>query len=602
MADVTAEPSAALLAGRRGLDAFDEVALLDDWAPDGNRWAIRVAITPEDLGVVYPVPPTTEWLVSVDPGYPAGLISILPAAERGLEGTYPHQMRGVPEVRPDVPFRDAKICVATNSEGNLARTDEVEPVTAHERLPWQVARAIRWVRDASHGELLKPGDPFELPVFAREASGIAVFESPGSFSDWSNSSRTGVAGLTAASENALVVIAWSAHDGSSTPKPALGTGLAESPQVASAAWLRLAAMPTVPPYAAPITWAELRQAAAIGGDDLDAMLREALAPLRDRPPEFLLIGFPVPAVVDGPPERIWWQPMDLPQIHGPRKPPRIKTAFRGNERGYWEADRALLFADNEPIRWISGENWHRDQLGTRGQLREELASQQGLLIGAGALGAPIAELLVRGGLRRLLVIDSQALVAGNLVRHTLTMKDVGKKKAASLAERLRDASPSGDVRSHVGPFPPDADEIRAAINETGLVIDTTGDDFVIGALAAYPWTGDRVFVSVSISYAARRLFLFVANGPSFPADEFRRQVAPWVALDVDAALELPWQGIGCWHPAFPARIDEIWLLASTAVAALNTELLDTVTPTLIVFERGVDADGIPTLIRRTDGP
>jgi ThiF family len=76
------------------------------------------------------------------------------------------------------------------------------------------------------------------------------------------------------------------------------------------------------------------------------------------------------------------------------------------------------------------------------------------LIGAGAVGSAFAELLVRGGVHRLLVLDSEGVQVGNLTRHSLTMEHVGTPKALGLATRLNKISPHATVLGHKSEFPP----------------------------------------------------------------------------------------------------------------------------------------------------
>ncbi len=52
------------------------------------------------------------------------------------------------------------------------------------------------------------------------------------------------------------------------------------------------------------------------------------------------------------------------------------------------------------------------------------------------------------------------------------------------------------------------------------------------------------------------------------------------------------EGIGCWHPVFPARADEVWLMASAAVGLLNDEWpVADGTAALVVMERSMDSQG-----------
>ena len=100
-----------------------------------------------------------------------------------------------------------------------------------------------------------------------------------------------------------------------------------------------------------------------------------------------------------------------------------------------------------------GENWHPDQIGSRGRLPKSFTEARVLLIGAGALGSSVAEMLVRGGVSDLTVFDPQRVEAGNLVRHTLGFDVIGTSKALALAAHLNGANPNARVRGFAAPFP-----------------------------------------------------------------------------------------------------------------------------------------------------
>ncbi len=62
--------------------------------------------------------------------------------------------------------------------------------------------------------------------------------------------------------------------------------------------------------------------------------------------------------------------------------------------------------------------------------------------GCGAIGTHVAESLVRAGARAVDLVDSEAVVPGLLVRQCFDDADIGKPKAAALAERLKRINPS----------------------------------------------------------------------------------------------------------------------------------------------------------------
>ena len=62
----------------------------------------------------------------------------------------------------------------------------------------------------------------------------------------------------------------------------------------------------------------------------------------------------------------------------------------------------------------------------------EVTKKSYAIIGAGSLGSAIAELLVRSGVWRILLIDGDTLSVGNLARHTLGIKNLNHYKAHEL--------------------------------------------------------------------------------------------------------------------------------------------------------------------------
>jgi hypothetical protein len=74
----------------------------------------------------------------------------------------------------------------------------------------------------------------------------------------------------------------------------------------------------------------------------------------------------------------------------------------------------------------------------------------------------------------------------------------------------------------------------------------------------------------------KRLFLFMGRGNRFPHITFREKLNPWLHKELQEYenKQLPREGIGCWNPVFPARLDDVWMLASIAVKHIE-KLLET---------------------------
>jgi hypothetical protein len=573
----------SLLQARRALDEFGEVQIVQHWHRGVDGWLLQVDLTPGDLGTKFPIPATTSWYIVAQPQYPAGRIDILPAVRGGIVDTFPHQLPNIPAVA-GLPYTLGKVCVATDSEGNLRSDRDVEPTAASDRLAWHVVRALGWIRRASLGTLLADGDWFELP-FYRDGNGLVAFcEGPETFSLWRD--IPDVAGMAdviyLGSSGFQVVTAFRSLGRKVLLRPEWGQAVV-GPDRPQALWVRFPQVVSLPPYRAPRTIGELRAVAADQGVDLDRYLRDGTAGFHDRADHVLLAGFPVPVRVGEPDRQMHWQAIALPRLER-----KVINGFRPNPLGYWMTSSRGTLADERPLEWLMAENWHPDQLATRGRLDENLATRRIVLIGAGALGSMVGELLVRAGVRDITILDHDIVAAGNLVRHTLTLRDLGWNKAEALVRRLEAISPS--VRPIAVPDRFPGDSLDARILGADLVIDTTGEHGVLDAMAEAAWTSRPTFASVAISMHARRLFAFLGQSDHFDVGAFDAAYGPYGREERDRDEERPWEGVGCWHPVFPARADEMWLMASAAVGLLESAWpVADGTQTLHVFERTTDA-------------
>lgn len=115
-----------------------------------------------------------------------------------------------------------------------------------------------------------------------------------------------------------------------------------------------------------------------------------------------------------------------------------------------------------------------------------------LVIGSGALGAPIAEMCVRGGAARVVAADRAAVHPGILTRQPYTDADIGHAKAVVLTQRLRQIAPGTTV---VDPLIGDIATTLPVIgpHTFDLILDCTADRIVRARLeadratAAEPW-------------------------------------------------------------------------------------------------------------------
>ena len=126
---------------------------------------------------------------------------------------------------------------------------------------------------------------------------------------------------------------------------------------------------------------------------------------------------------------------------------------------------------------------------------ESLISETVAIVGCGAIGSAVTEILFRSGVQKLTIIDPERLRPGNVIRHVASIENVGMKKVQALLERLRLIGlPTDSVQT-----------IDYAINTPGmalnlfkthsLVIDLTADSRTTHLLASASEESGSRFIS-----------------------------------------------------------------------------------------------------------
>jgi len=111
-----------------------------------------------------------------------------------------------------------------------------------------------------------------------------------------------------------------------------------------------------------------------------------------------------------------------------------------------------------------------------------LSGKSVLVIGAGGLGGPVLLSLAAAGVGRLVIFDDDVVETSNLHRQPLFGEaDLGKRKAAAAAERLRRLSPAVRAEGHDRRF--DAGNAAELVGSVDVVVDGS-DNFATKFLAS----------------------------------------------------------------------------------------------------------------------
>ncbi len=560
-------PSSALLTGRRALDGISELTIRRDlaWIDELKSWVLEVRLDVGQSNHAH-VPAQTDWFAVIGDEYPGGKIEFYPANEGGLKTTFPHQMNN--GRKSTLGWRLGHPCLDSREHILRTRGYDHEPMSGDTRLEWRARRAIMWLRDASTGTLTANGDPFELPHFPggnSKSALVAYVENDASYLEWDKFKETygyarfvqlnGEAGIQVVSE-------FRNAGGNTLIKP--NFGLAVTGTARTGLWVKLPQIPVMPVWEAPTTWGQLAAVCSGMGIDLFDEISQLVPQLRQAFGLTMLIGFPIPKLIGGSDVQLRWQALKLPTLTKPKG--RIRRA----EAKYWEADRATVLRDDNRIDWQESEYWDAAEISTRGRLSQEITKAHVVILGAGALGCMVSELLIRGGVTNLTVIDPDNLSIGNLCRHSLGIGQLTLPKAIELANRLNQGSPHARVRGFTDAFPPKSLEGDESVKQCDLLIDCTGSDDVITLLSETAFSNPKLFVSLSVGVTAKRLFSFSAVGTQFPREKFFDSVDPWLERERKEFPEenFPREGTGCWHAVFPAGGVDISMMAAIAVKQL----------------------------------
>jgi integrative and conjugative element protein (TIGR02256 family) len=155
-----------------------------------------------------------------------------------------------------------------------------------------------------------------------------------------------------------------------------------------------------------------------------------------------------------------------------------------------------------------------------------LIGKRVLVLGCGALGAPVAEFCARAGVTELTVADEGVVNPGILVRQPYEDADIGRPKASTLADRLSRLRPGFHVIPDVGDVRTSFFLPRHDLSAYDLVIDATADAAVRAVIesARRQTTVRPPLVTMVIGHDAQRGLvttnLSAASGAG--ADTFRK--------------------------------------------------------------------------------
>lgn len=580
------EASPQLREARRALDGLPGYKQIEDlvWEPNRKKWVLKCRLTCKGSALV---PVETDWYIFIDDEYPWGEVKFNPSKSNSISVTFPHMsFIGMGGETKD-PWHGGELCLDTTVYVLERRDVNDESYDPRLRLLWHLKRALKWLGLACDQALLASGDPYELPVFWYELNlgKMLVFsESRDSYSNWTNSAiKSGWFDCVALPASHLekrisdpkIVLRFCSPEGIPVHAPSWGALVSELPRhvmMERGLWVLVPELPIREAWEVPNRWKDLQAFYEGKGFDLNEHLRVLFPHIRTGQRHVLLLGFPIPENVGEANHYIQWQAWEIPPLTNKFTPIngfRPNTAACDAQRDKIELS-ALSRSENG---WIDTDNWHKDQISTRGSLSKSLQDKRVAILGAGAFGSLLSEQLVRNGVDNQVIVDSDFLEIGNLTRHSLGLGELGLLKSYAVSAALNHVSPHAVTAPVLDKFPPREQKNHETVKSCDLIIDCTASDSVLPKLESFSWGGQKLFASFSLGLDGKRMFCFVCSGINFPMEEFREKLRPWLIYEKKTlGVNHPREGTGCWNTVFPARIDDLQLFVSTAVKYLEYRL------------------------------
>ncbi|MBK9328522.1 MAG: ThiF family adenylyltransferase [Sphingobacteriales bacterium] len=117
----------------------------------------------------------------------------------------------------------------------------------------------------------------------------------------------------------------------------------------------------------------------------------------------------------------------------------------------------------------------------RGSINNVLAESKVLVIGNGAVGSSLSEILVRAGLKRIDLADIDIVEPGNICRSAFDFTEVSFAKSAQLKQKLENISPFVEVNIYndLKATSPKADIFKDTLEKLSkydIIIDCTANN------------------------------------------------------------------------------------------------------------------------------
>jgi integrative and conjugative element protein (TIGR02256 family) len=269
---------------------------------------------------------------------------------------------------------------------------------------------------------------------------------------------------------------------------------------------------------------------------------------------FFLLGYKIP---NDEGYEVHW---DLVKIRKNKLPITSVLIPKENRASKHEKYEGVCTTDK--ITWGSTVNSNYERFFGRGGFSKNIVNSKILIIGCGALGSCLAEILVRGGCKYVALDDFDTVASGNLCRSKYDLLNLNTRKIDSLKSNLTNISPYVNICNI--PFKLN---YYSGINEwlnksIDFVFDCSTDTEVTYSLDKSGFIG-KIF-SLGITNKAKELICICGN------DITRKTNHLYEFLGNEEPSYF--EGAGCGYPTFEANFNDISSLLNLAMMNINFQI------------------------------
>ncbi len=557
---------------RSVIDYFPEYKILEDIHFENNELIMKVSITISESSEY--VPKVSDWYIVF-----LGLkdIDFYPAKENSIFVTFPHQSYNTD--CPKYSYRSGKPCLDI-PEHVLNLPDNYYSYDNDSLFRWYLERMLNWLKCAASNVLFKAGDPYEVPI--TEFSKHELVYKEANIVEWSNFNfKFGYASLKIwNNERVAYYVLDKYYEKNEIESHQVNWGdISKQFKTTNkkAIWILLNNFPIELPWQYPKTWEKLLAICKSQKVDLFNIVLSLLwKDSKYRRNEFyLLLACPIPEKHGEENKSYYWIMCDIPSISFPR------NGFRKGKDGF---KSYLKNALRGTIHWHKTNNWDDSVIRTRGRVQEELINSSYAVIGAGALGGFVSELLSRQGINKIKIIDGDNLQIGNLSRHILSLEHLGENKAKAMADKLLQNSPSVKIEFKEKDINNDN---LSFLDECDVIIDCTGNNEVVELLSTYEFKTNKHIYVGAFTYGAKGFLFYKQYARVVNSEIFFKKTSEFYNKYVKDIREedLIMEGVGCYHPVFPALDSDVNLWSSIFVKEIIKDLANPKTGIIKAFEQ-----------------